>query len=145
MIARSGSVITDVISLKPMVSKLLAFIGLFLLIIPWLCSAGALLGLSNLIGGIRSGDVGDAAAKSLLTMLLNSYALAGLSAMIGIMFLGFAVDGGEYRPRWLFWVLLMLGIVWLPLYAAGTMLGIALILYTLTNYRKFYQDPENAR
>jgi len=127
----------DVIPLKPMAKQILAFIGLFLLTVPWLVSVAAMFGLNGI-------PQRGAAARSVLTMLLNSYVLAGLSAMIGIMFLGFAVDGFEYRPRWLFWVLLTLGIAWLPILGAGTMLGLALILYALTNYRKFHPIQNSA-
>jgi hypothetical protein len=121
-----------------MAKHVAAFVGLSLLIIPWLVSVAAVFQFGELATDVRSSSIEATAAKSTLLAILYKYVLGGLSAMLGILVLGFCVDGMEYRPKWLFWTLLALGLIWLPFYAAGTMLGIAVILYTSLNYRSFY-------
>ena len=124
-----------------MAKRITTLVGISLLVVPWFCSVAFISGIFGLLEGTQ---VDALAARNTFVSLLNGHVLSGLSAMMGIMALGFSIDGMGYRPKWLLWVIAGLGVVWLPFYAAGTMLGVALILYTIFNYRNFYPKPTNA-
>ena len=129
MIAGSGSVITDVITPKIMAKQITAIVGILLLSVAWLCSALSVWEVFGVVNGTQIDASEVAAARNTLPSLLSGYVVAGLSAMFGILLLGVSIDGMGYRPAWLLRALAGLGVIWLPFYAAGTMVGVAIILY----------------
>ena len=144
IIAGSGSVITDVITPKIMAKQITAIVGILLLSVAWLCSALSVWEVFGVVNGTQIDASEVAAARNTLPSLLSGYVVAGLSAMFGILLLGVSIDGMGYRPAWLLRALAGLGVIWLPFYAAGTMVGVAIILYSLMNYRKFHPKPTTA-
>ena len=123
-----------------MAKHVAAFVGILAILIPWLFSAYAVFEFGELATDVQTNSIEPGIAKSKLTTILYQYLYAGLSAMIGLIALGFCVDGFQYRPKWMFWAIMILGLIWLPFYAAGTMLGIALILYASFNYPRFHKN-----
>jgi len=118
-----------------MITKVAASIGLSFLVFPLFGFALSLLilfGLKDVIDAMP-----DTVAKRVISGALNLHQLGALLGGLGIMILGFCVDGAEYRPKWLFWWMLILGMIWLFYFPAGTMVGLALLIYTLGNRKKF--------
>jgi hypothetical protein len=115
--------------------RVAAIVGLGFLVLPlfgvvW--SALAFVMLGNQIHGMD-----EQAAKGTITGILMMFRAAVLPGFIGIMILGFCIDGAGFRPKWLFWWMAILGILWLFYFPVGTMVGLALVIYTFTNKRKF--------
>ncbi|MBK1880729.1 hypothetical protein [Pelagicoccus mobilis] len=111
--------------------KSLAILGVILLTIPllWLLSAvGDALEMSRNPESITKEKIID---------LVYSYKGSGFMGMMAIMWLGFVVDGFGYRERWLWKTMLTFGFVWLFHIPTGTMVGLALFIYTIGNRKKF--------
>mgnify|MGYP001474919397 CR=1 FL=1 len=112
-----------------------SIVALVLLILPLLVLLPIALGMAGFLS--NAGTMERGAAKGVLTGLLTAFSLAVLPGFLGLIFLGVSVDGMEYRPKWLFWWMLVLGVLWLLYFPAGSMVGIALLLYTIANRKKF--------
>ena len=123
-------------TLRRITERFLAFAGLSLLIIPWLAAVASAFGLFSFLTDAHGIAQRDDTRQS-LNFLMLTYVVGGLAALAGAITIAFCLDGFEYRPRWMFWVLLVVGLIWIPLWGGGTMIGLALLLYVGFNYRRF--------
>ena len=121
---------------------LFALFAIACLLVPWGYSLASIADFSTLVADVRGNEVNDESAKNAIVSIGTKYVLSGLSAMTGIIVLGICIDGMDYRPRWMFWSIVLLGLIWLPLYSAGTMLGAALLLYAIPNYGRFHRKVD---
>ncbi|HAV61666.1 MAG TPA: hypothetical protein DCY13_04785 [Verrucomicrobiales bacterium] len=83
-------------------------------------------------------------ARALTIALLLLYGVVVIPGFLGIMILGFCTDAAGYRPPWLYYVMIFLGLIWLVNFPSGTMVGLALLAYALLNRGKFVAPPESS-
>jgi hypothetical protein len=65
------------------------------------------------------------------------YSASLSSGGTGIIIMGFIVDGLEYRPKWLFKSMIILGIIWSLCYPYGVAIGGVLLVYAIGKRKKF--------
>ena len=111
--------------------------GLALLAAPLVWVGCLLLSLSRLreMEWVKGGTP---ETREIIESSLMGYSLGVLTGMAGLMVVGFFADALAYRPRWLQRSLLVLGVLWLAYVPAGSMLGLAIVIWTLVN-RRHYQ------
>ncbi|RBP47540.1 hypothetical protein DES53_101337 [Roseimicrobium gellanilyticum] len=73
------------------------------------------------------------------SIVLMAFQLQGgvCTGFVGMILLGLCVDGQGYRPRWLLWWMISLGVLWLLYFPLGSTLGLALLIYTASKRKKF--------
>ena len=72
----------------------------------------------------------------------TAYSASLSSGGTGIIVMGFIVDGLQYRPKWLFISMIILGIIWSICYPYGVAIGGILLVYAIGKRKKFKNEEE---
>lgn len=115
--------------------KVSALIGLAFLTIPLFGLAWSIMNFFKLKSKLYGMDM--ASAKVEMSDTLMTFGSGVFIGFLGILILGICIDGLEYRPKWLFWCMFSLSVIWICYFPAGTILGLALLIYSIVNRKKF--------
>ncbi|MFZ2632993.1 MAG: hypothetical protein WA081_06065 [Desulfosalsimonadaceae bacterium] len=115
----------------------LVFTGIILITAPLVLSYRYLFNAYFLFFGNAGQGLGE---KALREEILGSlYGIVGwpLLGYVGFILVAICLDGMKYRPRWFFWALLTLSVLWVFCLPAGPLLGLPLLIYLLIKKKSF--------
>ena len=73
---------------------------------------------------------------------ITAYSASLSAAGTGIIVMGINVDVLEYKPKWLFTAMIILGLIWSLCYPYGVAIGGVLLVYAIGKRKKFKTTPE---
>lgn len=119
----------------------LALVGAWLQVGPIIGAGITLVGLVRAFAvmGMKVGDpaelsavIGEAIISSLLGMVIG---------LVGAVMMLTAVYSSGYRAPWLYWVLLVLGVLYVPAVPVGTIIGAVFIITALAKNQELLAAP----
>nr|WP_281398112.1 MotA/TolQ/ExbB proton channel family protein [Ruficoccus amylovorans] len=117
----------------------------------WL-QLGALLGVGATIYGMVRAFKQIAAESQVDPQVLADNISASLTstmiglpfALVGLILMAIALFGMKYRATWFFWFLTIYGVLLLPGFPLGTLLGIGLLIFLIVKKDEFLAPASSA-
>ncbi len=120
------------------VGKWLAIIGACIYVLSLIVFVGMVKSLLSSYLGHGVHGIGD---PSQLSKLIGEVLIASIVCMVlgllGPVLLLVSLAGCRYRAAWLYWFLFINSILNLPAFPVGTIIGIVLLIYSLTHRNEF--------
>ena len=132
---------------KPNRGKALALTGAFLQLGPIVGMVGTTIGMMHAFKTLESSNgISDPQRLSanISEVLIATVVGLGLS-LTGLVLICIALFASRYRAPWFFWFLVIYGAILLCGFPVGTVIGIIILVYCLTNKAQFLSVNESER
>ena len=120
----------------------LAVIGSVLHAGPIIGIIGTTISMVRAFSAMGSEGMGDPQllAQSIGASLITT-AIGLIIGCIGLLLILVTTFGRNHKPKWLYWFLLTASFFWLLLFPVGSVIGLALLIYLLSQRKTFIGDP----
>ena len=113
-------------------------LGFSLLLAPLVLAFNSVVELRQ---GLLNADHEDLMREFIMACVV--FGFGSFVGYIGYVVVGYNFDALPARPRWLYWVMLLIGILWLPHLGLGTCVGLALLVFTIRERDQFECSSSN--
>lgn len=122
----------------PPTGKYLAIIGACMQAGPLIGLIGTVIGMRQAFDNLGSSGVGDTAqlSNSIGTVLIATV-IGIVVGLVGVVLIFVSLLRCRYRAAWFFWFLVIYGAISLLAFPVGTVIGIAFLVYSITNRSQF--------
>jgi len=126
--------------------KALALTGVIFQAGPIIGAIGTAIGMLRAFSTLQADGISDPRVLSanigeVLTATIIGFGLG----VVGLVLIILALFVSRYREEWFYWFLVIYGAVLLAGFPIGTLLGIVILTYCLTNRSEFLRRPEPQR
>jgi len=122
--------------------KWLAIIGACMYFLSPIACIWIAISLTNAFAGQGAQGIGDPAQLSkIIDDVLVASVVCLVLGLLGPVLLLVSLVGFRYRAVWLFWFLIITSILSLPAFPVGTIMGIVILIYSITHRNEFLPPP----
>ncbi len=126
--------------------KTLALVGAWLQLGPLLGMAVTIIGMMRAFQTMGETGVKDPSAISAAVGQVLVSTFAGLFVgLIGAVMILLAVFRSGYRAEWVFWLLIILGCLYLPAFPVGTMIGTSFLITAFMRRTEFLRSAQTVK
>ena len=113
-------------------------LGFSLLLAPLVLAFNSVVELRQ---GLPNADPEDLTRDLIIACVV--FGFGSVVGYIGYVVVGYNFDALPSRPRWLYGVMLLIGILWLPHLGLGACVGLALLVFTIRKRDQFESFSAN--
>lgn len=118
--------------------RLFSILGIGVFAIPLILSLISTYNAYSVFFGSTAKKLESNQVESLITKTFFGVIGWPLLGVVCIIFIAIILDGLNYRRKWIFWILLMMGFLWLACIPAGSVfVGLPLLIYLLIKKNTF--------